>query len=207
MSRAMSRAVSILPQPWYARDVVTVARELLGKHVRHRSVTLRITETEAYLGPHDAACHTSKGRTPRTEPMWGPPGHAYVYICYGMHVMLNVVSGETPGGAVLIRACEVVNGLALVRRRRGGLDGPVLLTGPGKVGQALGLSTAFSGKPLFSGPLQVLDAPPVPGAMIGARIGLETVRPKDRDALLRFACADTRWVSHRGKLVKSASGR
>lgn len=190
----------VLAQGWYSRDVITVARDLLGKHVRHGGVTLRITETEAYLGPHDQGCHTSKGRTPRTEPMWGPPGHAYVYICYGMHVMFNVVCGTTPGGAVLVRACEPVAGLALVRRRRGGLDGPVLLTGPGKVGQALGLSTAFSGKPLFSGPLHVLDAPAASGILIGARIGLDSVRPKDRDALLRFACAGTPWVSHLGKL-------
>jgi DNA-3-methyladenine glycosylase len=198
---------SVLPQRWYARDVITVARDLLGKHVRHGGVMLRITETEAYLGPHDAACHTSKGRTPRTEPMWGPPGHAYVYICYGMHMMLNVVCGLAPGSAVLIRACEPVTGLPLIRRRRGGLGGPILLTGPGKVGQALGLSTAFSGKPLFAGALQVLDAPKETDILIGARIGLETVRPKDRDALLRFACAGTRWVSHLGKFVKSASGR
>jgi DNA-3-methyladenine glycosylase len=196
-----------LAQHWYARDVVTIARELLGKHVRHGGVTLRITETEAYLGPHDQACHTSKGRTPRTEPMWGPPGHAYVYICYGMHVMLNVVCGEQPGSAVLIRACEPVAGLATMQRRRGGMAGPILLTGPGKVGQALGISTKFSGRPLFSGALQVLEGVRPEAILVGTRIGLDTVRPRDRDALLRFACADTPWVSHRGKFVKSASVR
>lgn len=198
---------STIPQHWYARDVVTVARELLGKHVRRNGVTLRITETEAYLGPHDQACHTSKGRTPRTEPMWGPPGHAYVYICYGMHVMLNVVCGKQPGSAVLIRACEPVAGLAMVRKRRGGLDGPILLAGPGRVGQALGISAKFSGRPLFAGALEVREGTRPEAIMVGARIGLDTVRPKDRDALLRFACAGTPWVSHRGKFVKSASRR
>lgn len=195
-----------LPQSWYARDVVLVARDLLGMHLRRGAVTLRITEVEAYLGPQDSACHTSKGRTPRNEAMWGPPGHAYVYVCYGMHQMLNVVAGESPGGAVLIRACEPVEGLPHVRRRRGGLDGPALLAGPGRVGAALALSTAFSGHPLFdSGGLELLRGTPPRQVAIGQRVGIESARPRDVRALLRFADAESRWVSHRGKLKPPAS--
>jgi len=189
------------PQSWYARDVVQVARDLLGMSLRRGRVVLRITEVEAYLGPLDSACHTSKGRTPRNEAMWGPPGHAYVYVCYGMHQMLNVVAGTQPGSAILIRACEPVAGLALIRRRRGGLEGPGLLAGPGRVGQALDLSTRFSGEPLFAaGALRLQVGQPPVRIAVGRRVGIDTARPKDVRALLRFADADSRWVSHRGKL-------
>lgn len=193
--------MTLLPQSWYARDVVQVARELLGMRLRRGAVTLRITEVEAYLGPHDSACHTSKGRTPRNEAMWGPPGHAYVYVCYGMHQMLNVVAGESPGSAVLIRACEPVEGLTQIRRRRGGLSGPALLAGPGRVGAALALSTAFSGHALFeSGGLELLHGAAPEVVARGRRVGIESARPRDVRALLRFADAGSRWVSQRGKL-------
>lgn len=193
--------MTLLPQSFYARDIVQVARDLLGMKLRRGPVTLRITEVEAYLGPQDSACHTSKGRTPRNEAMWGPPGHAYVYVCYGMHQMLNVVAGETPGSAILIRACEPVQGLAQVRQRRGGLEGPSLLAGPGRVGQALALDTAFSGHPLFQlGGLE-LQAGEAPARIaVGKRVGIDSARPKDVRALLRFADAESRWVSHRGRL-------
>lgn len=193
--------MTLLPQSFYARDVVQVARELLGMKIRRGPVTLRITEVEAYLGPQDSACHTSKGRTPRNQAMWGPPGHAYVYVCYGLHQMLNVVAGTEPGSAILIRACEPVAGLAWIRRRRGGLEGPALLAGPGRIGQALGLSTRFSGKPLFGTDALQLQGGHAPNRIaVGRRVGIDTARPKDVRALLRFADADSPWVSHRGKL-------
>lgn len=191
--------MSLLPQAWYRRDIVQVARELLGMRLRRGSVTLRITEVEAYLGPQDSACHTSKGRTPRNEAMWGPPGHAYVYVCYGMHQMLNVVAGLETGSAVLIRACEPVHGIPTIRRRRGGVDGPALLAGPGRVGAALGLNTTFSGHALFQDEgLQLLVGEAPASVAVGRRVGIESARPKDVRALLRFADADSRWVSHRG---------
>jgi DNA-3-methyladenine glycosylase len=139
----------ILPKAFYARECLEVALALLGKHLHHGEVTLRITEVEAYRHPGDSANHARFGRTERNAPMWGPPGHAYVYLIYGMHQMLNLVTDrDGEAAAVLIRAAEVVDGLPLVRARRGDKEGPVLLTGPGKVAAALGLDRSFSGASL-----------------------------------------------------------
>src|SRR5688572_26549600 len=102
----------LLPQSFYARDALVVAEELLGQHIHCGGVVLRITEVEAYRHPDDSASHCRMGRTPRNAPMWGPPGHAYVYLCYGIHSMLNFVTDrEGEGAAVLIRSCEPVRGL------------------------------------------------------------------------------------------------
>lgn len=190
-----------LPQDFYLRPTLAVARELVGALVRRGSITLRITETEAYL-PGDSACHATRGLTPRTRVMFGPGGHAYVYICYGMHQMLNFVTErEGIGAAVLIRSCEVVEGHAVVRKRRGGLEGPVLLTGPGKIGQALALDTSMSGIALFKpGELEVLVGESPARILVGPRVGIDGAKPRDVKAPWRFAAADTAWVSHRGKL-------
>jgi DNA-3-methyladenine glycosylase len=194
-------ATAPLPQSWFTRDVVEVAIDLLGRHLRRDGVVLRITEVEAYLGPSDSAAHTRMGRTARNAPMWGPGGHAYVYLCYGLHHMLNVVTGDGEGTAVLIRSAEPVKGLATVRRRRGGKDGPALLTGPGKLGQALDLSTDWSGHPLFEpGGLDLLPGEPAARIIKGPRIGIDYARPKDARARLRFADGNSRWVCHRAKL-------
>ena len=192
----------ILPQAFYARESLEVAAALLGKLLRHGPVTLRITEVEAYRFPGDTANHCRFGKTARNAPMWGPPGHAYVYLCYGMHQMLNLVTDdEERGAAVLVRACEPVEGLAEVRARRGDKEGPVLLTGPGKVGTALGVDTRFSGRPLYEkGGLEVLDAPTVTDLLVGPRVGVDYAEPAHRDAPWRLAIADTRWVSQRGTL-------
>lgn len=185
----------ILPQSWYARDVVEVARDLLGMRIRRGSVILRITEVEAYLGPDDSAAHTRMGRTARNAPMWGPGGHAYIYLCYGIHNMLNVVTGNGEGKAVLIRGAEVLAGHGVVRRRRG-RDGPQ--AGPGKVGQALALTTALSSHPLYEpGGLELLDGEPVARILSGPRVGIAYARPRDRRARLRFADADSPAVTLR----------
>lgn len=102
-----------LPRDFYDRDTVLVARELLGKCLVHVDAGVtrigRIVETEAYLGPHDLAAHSAKGLTPRTKPMFGPPGHAYVYLIYGIHHCMNVVTQpEGTASAVLLRALEPV---------------------------------------------------------------------------------------------------
>src|ERR1700686_2350206 len=98
-----------LPRSFYARETVEVAPDLLGKVIRHGPATARIVETEAYLGVGDAAAHSARGPTPRTNVIFGPPGHAYVYLIYGMHYCLNIVAEpEGVAGCVLIRAVEPV---------------------------------------------------------------------------------------------------
>lgn len=179
-----------------------MARDLLGKEVWHGGVGLRITEVEAYRHPGDSANHCFLGRTPRNAPMWGPPGHAYVYLCYGIHQMLNFVTNqEGEGAAVLIRSCEPVAGRRTVERRRGDKRGPVLLTGPGKVGQALGVDTSFSGDALYRrGGIEVREGARPERLAIGSRIGIDSATPEDQAAEWRFAEAGSPWVSHRGAL-------
>ena len=132
-----------LPRSFYNRDTVTVARELLGRHLVLRTGGVervgRIVEVEAYVGPHDLASHSSKGRTPRTETMFGPPGHAYVYLIYGMYHCMNVVTErEGHGAAVLLRALEPVKNL------NGRTQGPGLLC------KAMGITKAVNGHDLLS---------------------------------------------------------
>lgn len=190
-----------LPQSWYTRDVVAVARDLIGRHIHRDGVILRITEVEAYLGPTDSAAHTRMGRTPRNAPMWGLGGHTYVYLCYGVHNMLNIVTGIGEGTAVLIRSAEPVGGHDEISRRRGGREGTVLLTGPGKLGSALDLSTEWSGHPLFEpGGLELLEGTPAKAIISGPRIGIEYAKKKDIRARLRFADAESVWVTHRKRL-------
>jgi len=115
-----------LPRPFYDRDTIAVARELLGKHLVHvergRERVGRIVEVEAYLGPHDRAAHSSRGLTDRTKVMFGPPGHAYVYLIYGMYYCMNVVTErEGHASAVLLRAIEPVKNIV------GRAQGPGLL--------------------------------------------------------------------------------
>ena len=180
---------------------MVVARALLGQLLVQGPIVLRITEVEAYP-PGDGASHCRAGRTARNAPMWGPPGHAYVYLCYGIHRMLNVVTNaEGEGAAVLIRAAEPVAGLEHVRARRNQLVGPTLLTGPGKVGAALALSTDHSGTPLFGGGVvDLCEGEPPQIVLRGPRIGIDFAPARDRRAPLRFAAASTAWVSHRAGL-------
>lgn len=149
-----------LPAGFFQRDTVTVARELLGKvlvrvfpdgEVRR----YRITETEAYCGPHDLACHASKGRTSRTEIMFKAGGRVYVYLIYGMYWMLNFVTGhENEASAVLIR----------------GLEG---FSGPGRLGRELRLDRSFYGENMETSPRFWLeDAPPVQKIQAAPRIGI-----------------------------------
>ena len=192
----------LLPPQFYARDALDVARDLLGQEIWHGRVGLRITEVEAYRFPDDSANHCRAGLTARNAPMWGPPGHAYVYLCYGLHQMLNLVTNrDGEGAAVLIRSCEPVAGHALIRRRRGGKDGPVLLTGPGKVAQALGIDTGFSGCPLFrKGGLEVRRGRSVTEIAVGSRVGIGYAKPEHQHAEWRLAEAGSPWVSHAREL-------
>lgn len=192
----------LLPRQFYARDALVVARDLLGQEIWHGDVGLRITEVEAYRYPDDTANHCRAGLTARNAPMWGPPGRAYVYLCYGLHQMLNLVTNRNgEGAAVLIRSCEPMAGHETIALRRGGKEGPALLTGPGKVGQALGLDTSFSGHALYRrGGLEVRRGSSVADVAVGSRIGIGYAEPEHQHAEWRLAVAGSPWVSHSRQL-------
>ena len=150
----------ILPRSFYARATVEVARGLLGKVLVHGVTAGIIVETEAYLGGDDLAAHSARGLTARTRVIFGPPGHAYVYLIYGMYECLNLVA-EPDGrpGCVLIRALEPVSGVELMQVRRGALrKAEQLANGPGKLTLALGITRAHNGADVTRGSLVVREA-------------------------------------------------
>lgn len=202
-ARPAPPTASLLPESFYRRDTLAVARELVGTLLVRDEIALRITEVEAYL-PGDSASHCRAGRTARNAPMWGPPGRVYMYLCYGLHHMLNIVTDDDGvGAAVLVRSAELVRGEAQVmtRRRWRRPPGPELLTGPGKVAQALGLDPTFSHHPLFEpGGLELHAAPEPRPLVTGPRVGIDFAEPADRDAPWRIADAESRWVSARRTL-------
>ncbi|CAH9079367.1 unnamed protein product [Cuscuta epithymum] len=187
----------ILTPDFFQIDALDLAPRLLGKFLRRDDVVLQITEVEAYR-QNDSACHGRFGVTARTAPVFGRGGHTYVYLCYGMHFMLNVVADkEGIGAAVLIRSCAPIFGLGTIQERRGlKTEKPVLLSGPGKVGQALGLSTEWSNHPLYTpGGLEILDGPNPVEILVGPRVGIDYASPTDVDALWRFAIGGSTWIS------------
>jgi len=183
-----------------AGPVDLAAQALLGGLLVREDVALRITEVEAYGGPADSASHARHGRTSRNAVMWGPPGRAYLYFCYGMHWMLNVVTG--PAGeatAVLIRGAEVVAGLDTVLGRRKAVKATLeLCAGPGKVAQALGLDGTFDGHDLLApGGLELREGSPPLRIMAGPRLGIGFATAEDQIRPRRFADGDSRAVLHR----------
>jgi DNA-3-methyladenine glycosylase len=185
-----------------AIPALDAARLLLGCALVRDEVVLRITEVEAYCWPDDTANHCRMGRTERNAPMWGPAGRAYVYRCYGIHPMLNVVCGRVgEGTAVLIRAAELVEGHAQVAARRGGRTGPEALAGPGRLGAALALDPTWSHHDLCApGGLELRRGPAFSTLLAGPRIGIGYATPADQAAPWRLAAADCAWVSHRKPL-------
>jgi DNA-3-methyladenine glycosylase len=187
-----------LPAAFYDRETELVARDLLGAILEHRSpggtTRGRIVETEAYLGPHDPACHAAAGLTRRTRTLHGPPGRAYVYFIYGMHWCFNAVTREEGhGSAVLIRALEPLAGLDLMRERRGTRRDADLTSGPARLCDALGISGVHDGVRLDRGPLRILGGPPLPDEDVAVtpRIGIT----KAADWPLRFFVRESRAVS------------
>ena len=183
-----------LDQAFYARSVHDVARDLVGCTIRHAGAAGRIVETESYH-MDEAACHAHAGVTNRTSTLFGPPGRAYVYFSYGVHSLLNAVAEEEDvGAAVLIRALEPVEGIELMRERRGLERTEDLCSGPGKLTQALGIGLALNGSSLLDGPIELHAREPgarAPRIVLGERIGIT----KAVDLPWRFCDADSRHVS------------
>ena len=198
----------LIARRFYARGAELVAPELLGMLLCRDGVVLRITEVEAYRWPDDSACHARHGRTARNDALWGPPGRAYIYLCYGLHHMLNLVTGrDGEAGAVLVRAAEPVTGLETVRARRRGASGPALLAGPGRLGAALALDLSFNRERLFRrGGLEVRRGGAPAAILSGARIGIDYAEPAHRARRWRFAVAGSPWVSRSGGLMPRERG-
>ena len=157
---------------FYARSVHDVARDLVGCVIRHGETAGRIVETESYH-MEEPACHAYVGLTPRTRTLFGPPGRAYVYFSYGIHSLLNAVcEDEGVGAAVLIRALEPVDGIDLMRARRGVERPQELCSGPGKLTQALGIGLADNGSSLVDGPIEVDPRTREPRIVVGERVGI-----------------------------------
>ena len=183
-----------LPRDFYVRPTLEVARDLLGRHLVRRfddqEVVGRVVEVEAYCGVDDTACHAARGRTPRTQVMFGPPGHAYVYFTYGMHWLLNAVTEpEGHGCAVLVRAVETVVGLDVVRGRRPGRRERELTSGPARLTRAFAIDGALNTHDLVAGEdLFVAAGQPVddPAVATSARIGIGYAAPEDLAAPWRF---------------------
>lgn len=180
-----------LPRTFYARDTITVAQDLLGKYLVHVENNVkrigRIVEVEAYLGPHDRAAHSARGLTERTKVMFGPPGHAYVYMIYGMHYCLNAVTErEGHASAVLLRAIEPMQNI------EGRTQGPALLC------KALGIDRLRNAHDLLSDELYIAAAPGKESFSIvkRPRIGVDYAGHWAR-RLLRFYIKDNAFVSKR----------
>jgi DNA-3-methyladenine glycosylase len=180
-----------LPRDFYARPTLEVAADLIGKVLVHQtpsgSTAGRIVEVEAYIGEDDPACHAAPGRTRRNEPLYGVPGVAYVYLNYGIHYLTNVVT-EQKGfpAAVLLRALDPLDGLALMRRRRARSSGrsaeslthPELCRGPGNLSKALGITLRDNRRDMISSRLTIEDWRLRPGLLqwsprIGIRVGAD----------------------------------
>src|SRR5208283_107946 len=194
---SMMRFGPILQRPFYERPTVEVARALLGKVLVHGPAAGVIVETEAYPGRDDLASHSARGITGRTRIIFGPPGHAYVYLIYGMYECLNLVA-EPAGrpGCVLIRALEPVAGVELMQARRGAVRKVAqLANGPGKLTAALGITRAHNGADVTRGALVVREAAGAGEIAIEVtpRIGIT----KSTELPLRFVRAGREFASGR----------
>jgi DNA-3-methyladenine glycosylase len=189
----------VLPRSFYRRPSLEVAPDLLGRTLVRalpdgRRLAGRIVEVEAYR-EDDPASHSFRGRTARTEVMFGPPGHLYVYFTYGMHFCMNVVTGDLgEGSAVLLRAAEPLEGLDRMAANRG-LDDPRLLcSGPGRLCQALAVERSQNGADLVLGAeLRIERGTPVAPERVlaGPRVGIRVATEQP----WRFVVAESRFVS------------
>ena len=184
----------MIDRAFYARPVLEVAPDLIGCVVRHGETAGVIVETEAYHRTEPAS-HAWAGLTARTAPLFGPPGIAYVYFSYGVHSLLNAVcDAEESGAAVLIRALEPLDGIEVMRARRGVARDEELCSGPGKLTQALAIGLELNGTSLIDGPIRIEPRAPgweAPQIAIGRRIGIT----KAVDLDWRFCARGSRHVS------------
>jgi DNA-3-methyladenine glycosylase len=190
--------LDVLPRDFFRRDSRAVAPELLNKILLGPDgCRARIVETEAYCGADDAAAHTFRGKTARNASMFGPPGHLYVYFTYGMHWCANTVCGEEGVGiGVLLRAAEPLDGLELMRARRGaGLADRALCSGPARLCQAFGITRADDGADLVDGPFHIASdgTPPPAQPVVKPRVGIS----RAVDAPWRWYVANNPHVSRR----------
>jgi DNA-3-methyladenine glycosylase len=192
-------APPIADRAWFDRPAVEVAGDLLGMLLIHDSgeglVAGRIVEVEAYQGPEDLAAHSSRGMTPRNAVMFGPAGHLYVYLVYGLHHCANVVCG--PGAkpeAVLLRAAQIMQGEGLARKRRGDVPATRLATGPGNLGAAFGIDRSLNGADLLAGPVRLAPGEAPKRVEQTARVGVDYAGDW-ASAALRFSVADDRYRS------------
>ncbi|HEX9774874.1 MAG TPA: DNA-3-methyladenine glycosylase [Actinomycetota bacterium] len=197
-----------LARAFYARPVLVVARDVIGCILVHDTaegrVAGQVVEAEAY-GQEDPGSHAFRGRTPRTAPMFERPGHAYVYFTYGMHFCFNIVcEREGVAGAVLIRAVEPLEGIELMRARRGPVADRDLARGPARLTQAFGIARAENRSDLTRAPLHLAPGErlPVQDVVETPRIGLGRSQDGRR---WRFAVRDNRWVSGPRRLQDSST--
>jgi DNA-3-methyladenine glycosylase len=184
----------VIDGAFYARPVLEVAPDLIGCVVRHGDTAGVIVETEAYHRTEPAS-HAWAGLTARTAPLFGPPGVAYIYFSYGIHSLLNAVCDrEDSGAAVLIRALQPLDGIEVMRARRGVARDEDLCNGPGKLTQALGIGLELNGSSLIEGPIRIeprIAGWEAPAIDIGRRIGIT----KAVDLDWRFCARGNRHVS------------
>ncbi len=190
-----ARSGSSLTEGFFARSAREVARDLIGCELLHDGVGGTIVETEAYE-EDDPACHAFIGRTRRTDVLFGPPGRAYVYLCYGIHRMFNVVTDvDGVAGAVLLRALEPRSGIDAMTARRGA-PRPVadLCSGPGKLCEALAIELDGTRSVVWEPPFRLIGPAaeaPAPEILVGARIGIT----KGADLPWRYCAAGSRYLS------------
>lgn len=189
-----------LPRGFYDRDVVAVARALVGKYLVRTSAegiaAGRIVEVEAYLAQNDPASHSFRGQTKRNASMFGPPGHAYVYTIHRRFCLNAVTERAGVASAVLIRAVEPLEGLDLMHARRHNGKTLDLARGPGRLCEAFAIDRQLDGWDLTAGArLWIADGPAPAGLLSGPRVGISSAR----DLPLRFYLANCRFVSRVGR--------